>query len=261
MMRPNRPALLSAITAVLLCAFAPVHGAKPENWTEGELQLAAPYCIDTMGFRYGDSYFNPSPRAKHWVGLMGKGFWTMHHYCWALVNMKRAQSGGMSRQARDALMNTVVDDMNFVLRNAGDDFIMRPEVLMRMGDALRLMGQLPRAIEAYMAATRSKPDYWPAYQRWAELLVELKSPDQARRVLAEGLGQAPDAPTLQSAYRQLGGDPATIARRPAPAAAAPAAAPAAASAASVPAAAASEAPAPSPAVAPAPAASAASGAR
>jgi hypothetical protein len=30
---------------------------------------------------------------------MGKSFWAMHHYCWALVNLNRAQRASMPSSA------------------------------------------------------------------------------------------------------------------------------------------------------------------
>ena len=39
------------------------------------------------GFWHGDAYSKYTPRASQLVSLMGKSFWAMHHYCWALVNL------------------------------------------------------------------------------------------------------------------------------------------------------------------------------
>lgn len=185
-----------------------VHAAKPADWSEGEVALAGPYCIDTMGFKYGDSSHNTSPRAAHWVGLMGQGFWAMHHYCWAMVNMRRAQVTMMPASQRRYLIGSAIDDLNYVLKSTPPGFVMRPEVHLRIGDAQALLGVQAQAIVSYTAARNANPDYWPAYQRMAEVLLGLKQTEQARGMLREGLTRVPGSVVLQNLYKRVGGDPA-----------------------------------------------------
>jgi tetratricopeptide (TPR) repeat protein len=198
--------LLLLLTVVLT---APVF-AKPENITDGELALTPEYCVDTATMRYGSEFFNPSPRAAHWVGLMGKSFWAMHHYCWALINLRRAQMAGVTPTTRKYLLQEVIADCIYVIRNSGPDFIMLPEIYTRLGDTQLLVGDPASAQDAFEKARMAKPDYWPAYTHWADVLVKINSKAQAKKLVAEGLRHAPDAKPLQEKYKSLGGDPAEI---------------------------------------------------
>jgi tetratricopeptide (TPR) repeat protein len=200
--------LLLSILAICLAVPAL---AKPENITDGELALTPEYCVDTATIRYGTEFFNPSPRAAHWVGLMGKSFWAMHHYCWALINLRRAQMAGVTPTTRKYLLQEAISDCIFVIRNSPSNFVMLPEIYTRIGDTHVLLGDPASANEAFETARTLKPDYWPAYTRWAAVLIKLGKKPEARKLLAEGLRHAPDAKPLQEQYKQLGGNPAEIA--------------------------------------------------
>ena len=198
------------LVLVALAGAAALAVAKPENVTDGELALTPPYCPDTMGFKYGDAYYNTSPRAAHWVGLMGKNFWSLHHYCWALINLRRAQMAGVAPMVRRGLLENVVSDCIYVVKNTAPDFILLPEIHTRIGETQLLLGNPGAAYDSFAQARALKPDYWPAYVRWAEVLVKTKQKAEAKKLIAEGLRHAPDAKPLIDQYRLLGGDPATI---------------------------------------------------
>ena len=197
------------LSILALCLSVPVL-AKPENITDGELALTPEYCVDTATIRYGSEFFNPSPRAAHWVGLMGKSFWAMHHYCWALINLRRAQMAGVTPTTRKFLLQEVVTDCLYVVRNSGPDFIMLPEIYTRIGDTHLLLGDPGSALDAFEKARKLKPDYWPAYTHWAAVLAKLNKKAEARKLIAEGLRHAPDSKPLQDQYKLLGGNPAEI---------------------------------------------------
>lgn len=225
---------------------APALAQKPPNISVGEMALIPPYCPDTMGFNYGDAYTNTSPRAGYWVGLMGKGFWAVHHYCWGLIKLRRADAIGLPKVERTGLLTNVVGEFNYVLENAPADFVLRPEVLLRRGDVQLKLGDVGNAMESYQAAVQLRPDYWPAYVNWAEFLVKINRRKDALAFLERGLTQSPSQPQLQAAYRKAGGDPQAFVRQlPPPAAASPA--PATASSPPAPAAAEVAAPASAPA--------------
>jgi tetratricopeptide (TPR) repeat protein len=179
---------------------------KPANVTRGEMALLPEYCIDTQGFSYGDQYFNTSPRAAHWVALMGPSFWHHHHYCWALVKLQRAKAPGIAPQARAHLLAGAGSDFDYVIRNAQPNFVMLPEVLLRFGDLKLETGEIAEAQELYAAATRRKPDYWPAYANWALFLERSGRRKDALDHLALGLRNNRNAAPLQGHYKRLGGN-------------------------------------------------------
>jgi hypothetical protein len=196
--------------SLILAAAAITAVAKPENVTDGELALTPPYCPDTQGFKYGDAYSNTSPRAAHWVGLMGKSFWALHHYCWALINLHRSQMAGVSPMIRRGMLESVINDYNYVVTNSTPDFVLLPEIHTRIGEAQLLLGNPGAAFDSFVKARTIKPDYWPPYQRWADVLIKTGRKGDAKKLVAEGLRYSPDAKPLLDQYRQLGGDPAEI---------------------------------------------------
>ncbi len=183
---------------------------KPDDITESEMQLLPRYCADTMGFKYGDAYSNTSPRAAHWVALMGKDFWAMHHYCWAQINMGRSMRAGVSAQTRKGLWESARGDYMYVIKQAAQNFVMLPELYTRLGEVELLLAKPDRANLAFAKARILKPDYWPAYSKWADFLIKIGKRAEALKIVSLGLEQSPDAKVLLEQYRILGGKPTDL---------------------------------------------------
>jgi len=203
---------LRLITGLSLIMLAGVVMAKPNNITEDEMMLIPRYCPDTMGFKYGDAYSNTSPNAKKWVGMMGNGFWALHHYCWALINLQRATRHNVSLQARQSMLEDVVADAMYVVKNTPPDFILLPEILTRIGEAELRLSHHDNADKSFARARELKPDYWPAYSHWAEFLMKVGRRQEALRIVASGLVYSPNAKVLLKQYQVLGGKPSGIPR-------------------------------------------------
>lgn len=193
------------VLVIALAVASPAHAAKPTNITIGETAMLPAYCPDTQGFgAYGDAT-NPSPRAGHWVRLMGKSFWAMHHHCYGLVKLRRATLPGTPARVRSFELSNAVDEFNYVIQNSGSDFIMLPEVYLRRGDAQVLLGDVVGAGESFEASRRAKPDYAPAYTHWADELFRAGAKKNAITTLEAGLRVAPNSPQLRAHYTKLGG--------------------------------------------------------
>lgn len=186
---------------------------RPTNVGPGELALLPPYCVDTEGFMYGpENSPTQSPRAREWVGTMGRSFWSLHHYCWGLVNLNRLRTGKADAKDKQQFASSIVNEYQYVIRNSSPDFILLPEIWTRIGEASLLAGDIGGALEAYATARQIKPDYWPAYTQWAEFLLRYDKKAEAKELVKKGLEQVPDAAPLIALYRRLGGDPATVVR-------------------------------------------------
>lgn len=201
---------IRAVLSTLLCAASWVCQAAPENITDGELALLPAYCRDVQAIRYGNASYNPSPRAPHWVALMGEPFWALHHYCWGLVHVRRSQAPGLAPVLRAGMLTSAVNDYFYVIQNAPRNFVLAPEIHLRIGEARLMLGQLAGAQEAFKTARELKPDYWPAYTRWIDLLIKNQQRAEAKQLAAEGLRFAPGSKELTERFRKLGGDPAQI---------------------------------------------------
>lgn len=193
-----------------LIFMAGVVEAKPQNITDAEMLLIPRYCPDTMGFNYGDAYHNTSPNANKWVGLMGKGFWAVHHYCWALIDLQRALRHNTPPQIRQGLLESVLSDYRYVVNNVPPDFILLPEILTRIGEVEIRLSHPDVADQAFSRARELKPDYWPAYSHWIEYLIKVGRRSEALKVVRSGLSYSPNAKVLLEQYRLLGGKLADI---------------------------------------------------
>ena len=213
---PNISNLASAFSrhfshlVILVAVSIPFAHAKPQNVTEAEMKLIPAYCPDTQGFGYGDAFSNTSPRAGHWVGLMGNSFWHMHHYCWARISMNRAQRSTTPPRRKKALWEAALSDYQYVIDHVPGDFVLLPEVYTRKGEAELLLGQPNKANEVFARARQLKPDYWPAYSNWAEYLIKVGKRAEALKVVAEGLSYSPEARVLLEQFKILGGKPSDI---------------------------------------------------
>src|SRR6187455_2474722 len=99
---------LLACGAVCLALHTPSF-ALLEGITPGELALTPAFCQDVQTMN-GWTKTRPSPRTAHWIGLMGETFWAMHHFCWAMIQLHRAEAAGMPTRDRHWLIKQAVDD-------------------------------------------------------------------------------------------------------------------------------------------------------
>ena len=245
-----RAYFVGAVASVVWSFALPSHAAPrkdPNGLSWGDLAVLPEYCKDANGIVYGDKYFNASPNAGRWEALMGEDFWHVHHYCYALFNLRRSELEP-DPQKRRFLLEKVVGDYNYMIRNSSPQMIIMPEILLRMGDVQLLLGNISAGLEAYGRVMQLKPDYWPAYSRWADTLAKVNNRKEALVILERGIANAPQSAELRAQYRALGGSSSKLEamRASAPAAVAGGAAASASAAAGS---------APASAVAPAPAAS------
>lgn len=197
----------------LLALLSPWAQAQmPPDITRGEFALLPEYCPDTQGFKYGDATYNTSPRAGYWIGLMGPSFWHMHHYCWALIRVQRASAIGLPAPTRQGHLQAAVSDYRYVIVNATPDFVLLPEVFTRMGEAYASLENYGAAMDAFNRAREIKPDYWPPYLRWSDILIKIGKRKEAKEHIEKILALLPDEPAVQQQYRRLGGDPVAFAR-------------------------------------------------
>lgn len=190
---------LLALTGMIGC---PAFAEQPENITVGEIALLPEYCGFASGFGPGTPE-HPSPGQAAWIDKLGPAFWSMHHYCWALINASRSARAGLPLATRDQLLVRAIGDINHVLRNSPPSFVLAPEIYLRRGEYLERLQQLSAALESFSLARKAKPDYWPAYLRAASLHERLGSRALALAVLDEGLSVTPGQQDLTTARNAL----------------------------------------------------------
>ena len=141
---------------------------------------------------------------------MGEGFFHMHHHCWALIDFHRAQRSGLSEAERLHLRKRALGGFRYVIKNAPDDFILMPEILTWLGRSEILLGNAKGAAKAFNQAIGIKPDYWPPYYHFAELLNRKGQKKEAFEVAKRGLSHSPNAKPLLLLFGELGGKPSDI---------------------------------------------------
>ncbi len=201
--------LLSGLAALLIPGVA---AAKPDNVTEAELKMLPRYCQDSMWFpeRY-------KTQSGHWVSIMGRSFAAIHHYCWALTTVSRAQRAGIPAETRFSMRTDAVNDYVYVINNATPDFVLLPEIYTKLGEVELQLRHPNKAQAAFSNARAKKPDYWPAYSQWAEYLMKIEKRSEALELVTLGLKHAPEAKVLREQYRILGGKISSLPTAPVPA--------------------------------------------
>jgi tetratricopeptide (TPR) repeat protein len=209
-------ARLGIVCMVLLFGSTVVYSESDGDFiksiTAGERALLPEWCLDTQTFGYGDAWHNTSPRAGHWIKLMGQSFWASHHYCWGLVKMQRSSSVSYPPHMRTYYLQSAIDEMNYVVRNATPDYPLMPEVLTRMGECYVRQENYSAAYEIFEKARGLKPDYWPPYVRWAEVLMKFGKRQQALDLVDAVMKLAPDDAELQRQYGLLKSTPSRTAK-------------------------------------------------
>ncbi len=207
--------------------------AQPANITAGELALTHPVCYHVQGIPVTGwtQHYRESPQSDYWNSLLGGTgmLWGMHHYCWALIHLHRAQAAGVAPEQRRYMTEVAISDFYYVVNEAQKlrdptSFRMLPELMHRIGEAHGQLGQVVQAMDAFEQSRRAKPDYWPPYVAQAQLMARHGLRKDAVTLLEQGLRVMPGEANIAAAYKRLGGDPASV--KPLPAAAAtPASAP------------------------------------
>lgn len=178
--------------------------AAPQDITEVEMKLLPRYCPDT-------ATFTPNPtREAYWRSVMGRGFSALHHYCWGQITMMRSRKAGVPANIRQGMWESAVADYLYVIRNSQADFVLLPEIYTRVGEVELLLAHTDKANQAFARARQLKPDYWPAYSRWVEYLMNTGNRSEALKVVVAGLQHSPDAKVLRDQFRLLGGKPSDL---------------------------------------------------
>ena len=227
----------------LLVLAAGLAHAEPEDITMGDLALVHPICLHVQAIPITGwtRLARESPQSAYWNARIGGTdmLWHMHHYCWALIHLRRAEGPGVSPEQRKYLRGVAIADFYYVVRQAQRlpkpaSFLMLPELLYRIADTQALLGNLPAAIAAFEQSRAVKPYYWPPYLGHAQTLEKVGLRKEALRILEQGLQLMPDEPNLSSAFKRMGGNPSSVRPLPRPAAAPESTEPAASAAASAP---------------------------
>jgi len=168
-----------------------------------EVAMLPRYCIYTQEFRGIVPGGNNPEQIERWSSVMGDTFIHMHHYCYGLMKVNRGTLLARDAYVRRSYLQDSINEFDYVLRAAPQNFILLPEILTKKGEVLIKLGQGPKAIEPLQHAAELKPDYWPPYAHLSDYYKETGDLKKARELLETGLSFSPDAKGLQRRLTEL----------------------------------------------------------
>ena len=144
-----------------------------------------------------------SAEFARWRRTLGDVAVHIHHYCSGIYAEQKAKSTIDQRQ-RSRWLFSVIGEMRYVGKNcSAASCALYPELHSRWGWALAADGQPSEAISHFQMAIRAKPKYPPAYAKLSDVYVKINQPDEARRVLNEGLKAKPGSSMLKRRLKKL----------------------------------------------------------
>jgi len=165
-----------------------------EAWRQ-DTQLLPPYCKDRVkGLQ--------SPEFNKWRGTLGGVHIHIHHYCSGIYAENKAR-GTIDQQERKRWLRSVIGEMAYVSRHCSANCALYPELHSRWGWALAADGQTSEALGHFQLAIKAKPNYIPAYAKLSDLYLEINQPEEARRVLNQGLKAKPGSNMLKRRLKKL----------------------------------------------------------
>ncbi len=188
---------------VLGAAFAsPVY---PQQWEYDArtFYLLPPYCKHTHIYRNVVPGGRNPLEIERWKKLMGPDFEHIHHYCRGLEHTNRALYFERTQQSRNLLLKYSISEFDYVLRNAHQDFAMRPEILTKKAENLLQLGDTESAVLAIDDAVKLHPTYWPPYAALSDHYHRLGQIQKAREWLKKGLAAAPNTRALERRLEKL----------------------------------------------------------
>ena len=191
---------------VMCAAWACVSASQaiPPNMTAGEIARLPEYCVDTFSFTKQWAQYSPTPRQARWEGLMGKTFWSIHHYCWGLIIANRTGRIGLNPQERDGMFASAIAEIYYVIGEAPPDWVLLPEMYTRAGEYFARRGRYIEAVEHQERAIALKADYWPPYVALIDLHISYKRRSLAEKVLQEGVNNLTERTQLLAAAKRAG---------------------------------------------------------
>lgn len=134
--------------------------------------------------------------------VLGEDFTHYHHYCWALLIVRRGNTTDQPNR-RYGFYDEAVKNFDYVLRNVKPSFLLLPEVYLQKGLTLQLMSNDAAAAREFLNALRVKPSYTPAYAALIDYYLNLGNVSEARRMLEVGLEHAPSSKLLEEKRKAI----------------------------------------------------------
>lgn len=184
-----------AFVAALLAVPRP--SSAQVDFSQDELRALPRVCL-AQTYINGQLQFPvvPEEERKQWAMKLGeKDYSSYHHYCWALLYIRRGNANH-TPTAKTFDFGEALDNFIYVQKNSSNKFPLLPEVNLQKGLVLRLLGDDAAAAREFMSAIKLKRGYTPAYAALIDVHLDLGNREAAEAALQEGLLQAPNSKIL-----------------------------------------------------------------
>ena len=160
--------------------------------TPAELRLLPAYCGPRAQPWGNDS---SRPEVRRWFRVFGRDYVHMHHYCLAMLKLRRAPTIADGRKRRAAYA-VARNNLLYMEKNVSRGFLLWPELKVLLAEAYRGLGDRARAVAAAQQALAVKPDYARAAVFLADEWVAMGRREEARRVLEAAIKHGARARSL-----------------------------------------------------------------
>lgn len=164
------------------------------RFTPAEEALLPAYCEFTQ------TWAKTNERQRKYAEYLrrfGNGWKHMHHYCWGLVSLSRATRHNAQVNKREYHTRKAIDDFDYVLQNAPQDFVMLFQIAYRKARALIVNQQLLEAEKVSKELLQRWPDRADSYGIAAEILLARKRPGLAGEILEKAKSIVKDTNRLK----------------------------------------------------------------
>ncbi len=126
-----------------------------------------------------------------------------NHYCYAMNFINRSYKSGISETERTYYIEMAIREFQYVERRATPEFVLLPEMYVKMAELLGRLKRDPEAMEYYQKAIALKPSYSKIYasmSNFYRLRGDLKA---AKQILEDGLKAAPKSKLLKRRLKEF----------------------------------------------------------
>lgn len=185
---------LCVAAGLALALLAPMRAdAEPHRFDQPKEMFMLPdYCKYTQDFREHVPGGNNKDEIDRWTASMGPTFIHMHHYCYGLQAINRAQFMSRTREDRVHNYGVSVREFDYVIERATPDFGLLPEIYTKKGESLIQLEEVGKGMVELERAIQTKADYWPAYAAISDYYKDAGQPAKAREWLEKGLAARPN---------------------------------------------------------------------
>jgi tetratricopeptide (TPR) repeat protein len=107
---------------------------------------------------------------------------------------------------RNHLLESAIGEFGYTLKHCQNpNAAMKPEILTNLGRAYIGLKQYDNGVKVLTEAIRRNPKYEAAYAELSGIFILLNSPDDARKVLQDGVKAIPNSRLLQVRLKRLTG--------------------------------------------------------